>query len=198
MPKIRINTTDGSTLEFELEAERYRIGRAQDNDLVVPDGSVSSYHGEIFVTPNGIDFHDLGSTNGTHVNGQRVEKASLSHGEEFRIGSCPVVYEGDAPASAPASADEGSAPAPTSIYEDDASEPDFSNESAGSGWEPATVTNSAAAITGLGATPCPAHMRQGFGPKAKKKQAGSGLMILGILGIVSCIAGVVMILQMGS
>jgi hypothetical protein len=192
MPKIRITTTDGSTLEFELEAERYRLGRAQDNDLVVPDGSVSSYHGEIFVTPTGIDFHDLGSTNGTHVNGQRVEKASLSHGEEFRIGSCPTVYEGDAQASTAATEQ------PAATFEESSSEPDFSAESAGGGWAPATVTNTAAAITGLGATPCPAHMRQGFGPKVKKKQGGGGIMILGILGIVSCIVGMIMILQMGS
>lgn len=189
MPKITINTTDGSSLEFELTADRYRIGRAQDNDLVVPDGSVSSYHGEIFVQGDSIEFHDLGSTNGTHVNGQRVEKASVGPGQDFRIGSCAVFLAG-------AAAEEEEAPASEDDSPYEAPEPDFSSAGSG-GWASSGPTNSAAAITGLGATPCPTHLRQGFGPKTKKKTAGGGLILLGVLGIAACAAGAFMILQMG-
>lgn len=188
MPKITINTTDGSALEFELSADRYRIGRAQDNDLVVPDGSVSSYHGEIIVQGNSIEFNDLGSTNGTHVNGQRVENATINPGEDFRIGSCPVLLHADAatqPAYEPAADD--AAPAASDA-------PDI-----GSSWQSPSMANQpAAVITGLGTTPCPTHLRSGFGPKAKRKQGGGALIALGVLGIVTCIAAAVMILQMGA
>jgi|GEM_PF-568756 len=187
MSKITINTTDGSTLEFELEADRYRIGRAQDNDLVVPDGSVSSYHGEIFVTDSGIEFHDLGSTNGTHVNGQRVEKATLVPGQEFRIGNCSAMLNGAA--AADSSLEEAPEPSSSSYEESSSGE---------SSWDPSSAPVSAAPISGLGATPCPTNQRSGFGPKVKKKAPGSApLMILGVLGIVACAAGAFLIMQMG-
>lgn len=182
MPKLSITTTDGSTIEFELTAERARIGRAQDNDLVVPDGSVSSYHGEIQLTDSGIEIHDLGSTNGTHVNGQRVEKAAIAPGSTFRLGSCHATLV------APEAADE----APAGSFEESA-------EDAGDTYSEPAMTNSAAAITGLGATPCPTQMRRGFGPKVKKKEGrGSSLMLVGVLGLVACAAGAFMILRMGS
>lgn len=184
MPKITINTTDGSALEFELTAERYRIGRAQDNDLVVPDGSVSSYHGEIIVQGDSIDFQDLGSTNGTHVNGQRVEKASIAPGQDFRIGNCTVVLHAEAPAQ------PAYEPAEAPSFEDSSAA--VAQPNLGGSWG---VQSSVGA--GLGDTPCPTQLRRGFGPKPKKKMEGGGLIALGVLGIIACVAAAFMILQMG-
>src|SRR3954467_7315879 len=95
MPRLKLTTPDGASLEFEISAERSRIGRAEDNDIVIPDGSVSSYHGEITLTDSGIHIHDRGSTNGTHVGGQRVEEADIPWGGSFKLGNCPTVLIGD-------------------------------------------------------------------------------------------------------
>src|SRR5204862_5760011 len=102
MPRIQLTTPEGETLELELTAERARIGRAEDNDIVAPHASVSSYHGEITLTDSGIHIHDRGSTNGTHVNGQRVEEADIPWGGTFTLGNCRAVLVGDGGAAEPA------------------------------------------------------------------------------------------------
>ncbi len=192
MPKIQITTTDGSVQEFDLTEERARIGRAEDNDFVVRDGSVSSYHGEILSRGSGIEFHDLGSTNGTHVNGQRVESATLAAGEEFRLGSChAVVVNEEAAAESEAEAPAEDYSSGESSYEEEASsapEPSFSSAQA-----------TAPVLTGLGTTSCPTQMRTGFGQKVKTKKGGGGMiMLLGVLGLAACGAAAFMILQMGA
>src|ERR1700744_5581032 len=86
MPRIQLTTTDGTSLEFEISSSRARIGRAEDNDFVVPDGSVSSHHGEIFANGEAIELIDHGSTNGTFIGGARVENGTVNPGEHFRLG----------------------------------------------------------------------------------------------------------------
>src|SRR4051794_25231324 len=106
MPKLHFTTPDGATHEFELTADRARIGRADDNDFVLPDGSVSSRHGEIIRKGSGIEIVDLGSTNGTHVGGQRVERAEIAPGGKFKLGSVEGVFMSDTPAAGSDSATE--------------------------------------------------------------------------------------------
>lgn len=73
--------------EFILKPGVNTVGRTEDNDLCIPDDSVSSYHGE-FVFENGqVVFRDLGSTNGSYVNGQPVQEITLAPGQSFRLGS---------------------------------------------------------------------------------------------------------------
>jgi hypothetical protein len=187
MPRIQLTTPDGTSHEFEITAERSRIGRAEDNDIVVPDGSVSSYHGEITLTESGIHIHDRGSTNGTHVNGQRVEEADIPWGGAFNLGNCASVVIGDGPpAQEESAAEEPAAEEPAATghsYEEES--PSYAG--AGQG----------AIIAGLGATPCPSSMRRGFGPKAKAKDsAGSFLMVLGVLAILACAAAAFMIMNL--
>src|SRR6187431_2010694 len=113
MPKIQLTTTDGTKLEFDLTIDRATIGRAEGNDIMIPDGSVSSRHGEILVKGDGIELVDLGSTNGTHVNGQRVERADVGPGGTFKLGTVEgKVLGAPAPAAAPAPAP---APAPSAV-----------------------------------------------------------------------------------
>ncbi len=50
----------------------YRIGRNTDNDIVINKQSVSRYHGVLRITENGIIYEDLGSSNGSFINGNRV------------------------------------------------------------------------------------------------------------------------------
>ena len=183
MPKIKLTTPDGVPYEFEITADRARIGRAEDNDFVVPDGSVSSRHGEIVLTDGGIEIVDLGSTNGTHVGGQRVERANVAPGGTFRLGNVEGVLVGD----------EGAA--------EESSESAYDEESApvtGGGWSGGGASNTAV-ITGLGATSCPTGRRQGFGPKTKQKGGAAGIMIaLAVVAILVCAGAAFMISQMGA
>jgi cytochrome P450 / NADPH-cytochrome P450 reductase len=73
--------------ERSLADQTVRIGRAPDNDLVVPDPSVSSYHAELRTVPDGYQIADLGSLNGTFVNERRVTDAPLREGDIVGFGA---------------------------------------------------------------------------------------------------------------
>ena len=85
--------TEGPAAEESPAAEtpmrqgNLRIGRAPDNDLVVDDLIVSRYHAELRSTPDGrYEITDLGSPNGTYVNGRRVSAQLLSDGDTVGVG----------------------------------------------------------------------------------------------------------------
>ena len=180
MPKIKLTTPDGAKLEFELTIDRATIGRADGNDIVVPDGSVSSRHGEILLKGDSIELVDLGSTNGTHVGGERVERATVAPGGTFKLGSVEGVLIGE-PAAPEASGEESPEP-----------EKESAAQSSSSG-APAAV------ITGLGATPCPVRERKGFGPKVKKKdKVASALVAVGVLSLLVCAGAAFLIYKMGA
>lgn len=192
MPKIQFTTPDGGTLELDLTTERVRVGRAEDNDFVIPDGSVSSYHGEIINKGEGVELRDLGSTNGTHFDGARVEQAEVGPGQSFRLGNVTGYVEGEAVAEAPAEYEEAAAPA----YEEEAVEE--APAAPARSWSQSPAASAAPVVTGLGSTPCPTGQRRGFGPKAKEKNGGGGLMALAFVGLAACGAAVFMILKMGA
>ena len=65
-----------------------RIGRAPENDIVLDDLLVSRHHAELrFVPGSAPELHDLGSHNGTFVNGQRVQRVALADGDLVSIGT---------------------------------------------------------------------------------------------------------------
>jgi pSer/pThr/pTyr-binding forkhead associated (FHA) protein len=68
------------------------IGRGQDADLRLPDTGVSRRHIDIRFDGNGAVLHDLGSTNGTTVNGHRAQSWQLQHGDVVRLGHTVLVY----------------------------------------------------------------------------------------------------------
>lgn len=70
-----------------------RIGRAPDNDLVLRDGRVSRHHGQL--TPRGGTwiYRDLGSTNGSFLNGTRVTEIALGPGDVLRLGDSVLTVE---------------------------------------------------------------------------------------------------------
>jgi pSer/pThr/pTyr-binding forkhead associated (FHA) protein len=103
MARIVLQTPDGNTFESELTPPRVSIGRNDDNDLAVPDSSISGSHGEFVHDGTEWTFTDLGSTNGTKVNGGRVTNVELGHGAKFEIGNVLVTfYDEEAAPSAPA------------------------------------------------------------------------------------------------
>jgi ABC-type multidrug transport system ATPase subunit/ABC-type transport system involved in multi-copper enzyme maturation permease subunit len=72
---------------MRLPTRVLRIGRATDNEVVVPDLSVSRYHAELrHNTRGGYEIADLGSHNGTYVNGQRITMAPVTEADIIGIG----------------------------------------------------------------------------------------------------------------
>ena len=71
-----------------------RIGRASDNDVVIPDVLASSHHASLVSTPRGIRIEDAGSANGTFVNGEPVKDAVLKDDDVVTIGNVDFVFTG--------------------------------------------------------------------------------------------------------
>jgi S1-C subfamily serine protease len=63
------------------------FGRASDNDVVLYDDSISSHHAALENIPHGLSLRDLASTNGTFVNGTRIEQAVITEGDSVRLGA---------------------------------------------------------------------------------------------------------------
>jgi transcriptional regulator with GAF, ATPase, and Fis domain len=70
--------------------EKLRIGKAPDNDIVLGDDTVSRHHCELTRTSEGIKVVDLGSTNGTKVQGARVTEAIVGPGAVLKVGEVEI------------------------------------------------------------------------------------------------------------
>ncbi|MDT5222106.1 MAG: transport system ATP-binding/permease protein [Mycobacterium sp.] len=68
------------------------IGRADDNDIVIPEVLASRHHATLIPTPSGTEIRDNRSINGTFVNGTRVESAMLRDGDVVTIGNIDLVF----------------------------------------------------------------------------------------------------------
>lgn len=78
--------------EFVIDKDIFAIGSGPHNDLRLEDSTISRRHCEIRLLPEGPIIRDLGSTNGTLVQGVRVAKAFLNPGTEFQLGNTRVVF----------------------------------------------------------------------------------------------------------
>jgi len=68
-----------------LQPGSVRVGRAEDNEVVLPDIGVSRRHARIVVSPDAIHVEDLGSGNGTFFRGSRIDKRVLEDGDTVVI-----------------------------------------------------------------------------------------------------------------
>jgi pSer/pThr/pTyr-binding forkhead associated (FHA) protein len=75
-----------------LREESVVMGRSRTCDLRLPSGDASRRHAEIVPVTGGFVLRDLGSTNGTFVNGERVEQRQLRPGDRIRIGSNTILF----------------------------------------------------------------------------------------------------------
>ncbi len=96
MPKLKIMMPETGEVIHELVDEVITLGRVPDNMIQVEDASVSSRHAQLNVIEGG-NYHlqDLGSTNGTRVNGAPVGEAPLRNGDRIRFGSVEASYLSD-------------------------------------------------------------------------------------------------------
>ena len=76
----------------EVPAGSIKIGRATDNDIVIPDVLASRHHATLIPTPGGTEIADNRSINGTFVNGTRVDTALLNEGDVVTIGNVDLLF----------------------------------------------------------------------------------------------------------
>jgi predicted component of type VI protein secretion system len=81
---------DGERRSFSMTRDMTVIGRREDCDLRIPLGDVSRKHCRVVREGEILKIEDLGSSNGTYLNGQRVQEALLSPGDSIQVG--PVVF----------------------------------------------------------------------------------------------------------
>jgi len=78
---------DGQVMaEYNMNKERYTIGRLPDNDIRIDNAAVSGHHSLIINILNDSFLEDLNSTNGTYVNGKLIKKHALQHGDVVTVG----------------------------------------------------------------------------------------------------------------
>ena len=96
-----ILSLDGMVLrEFPLTKERTTIGRKSHNDIVIDNLAVSGEHAMIMTILNDSFLEDLGSTNGTLVNGQPIKKHFLQNNDVVELGKYKLKYASEAVAQA--------------------------------------------------------------------------------------------------
>ena len=83
---------DGIRTELEFSTPVVTVGRSVDNDIRVAGSMVSRHHCRIEVAPGGAWVHDLGSANGTLVNGERVEHRLVTPSDEVQIGKSLLTF----------------------------------------------------------------------------------------------------------
>jgi pSer/pThr/pTyr-binding forkhead associated (FHA) protein len=85
---------DGQVLaEYNMNKERYTIGRLPDNDIRIDNPSVSGHHSLIINILNDSFLEDLNSTNGTYVNGKLIKKHAMQHGDVITVGHHQLRFE---------------------------------------------------------------------------------------------------------
>jgi len=94
MARFVITDPSNQTQIFELTGSSVSIGRVESNDLVLAHPSVSRHHSRVSVLPDDTThIQDLGSTNGTLVNGQQVQEHRLADQDRVNIGMYELRYE---------------------------------------------------------------------------------------------------------
>ncbi len=95
MGKLVLYLADGTTLDIRLARERITIGRRADNDVCLPYPAVSGEHAAVVTILSDSFLEDLGSTNGTLVNGKTIAKHFLRDRDQIDIGRQKLVYVAD-------------------------------------------------------------------------------------------------------
>lgn len=113
-PTLRNENDDRARLEFYpinssvlrtvvIEDYPFAIGRGDHTDLKIDSTSVSREHASLMKTPDGIRLEDLGSTNGTEVNGELIANVPLEDGDAIRIAELEITFR--QPVARPGDAD---------------------------------------------------------------------------------------------
>ncbi|MBV6425220.1 MAG: hypothetical protein NAOJABEB_03035 [Steroidobacteraceae bacterium] len=86
MARLILSLDSQVLAEYNMNKERYTIGRLPDNDIRIDNPAVSGHHSLIINILNDSFLEDLNSTNGTYVNGKLIKKHALQHGDVVTVG----------------------------------------------------------------------------------------------------------------
>ena len=93
MNKIRVFENEVPKKTLNLKDGAVSIGRSDENDIHIKDSTVSSHHAKIVTYYDASYIEDLGSTNGTFVNGKRIQKHILHPGDVISLGTHTLKLE---------------------------------------------------------------------------------------------------------
>lgn len=82
---------------IELRSGLNRLGRNSTNDFPISDVSVSGFHCEIIVSEGSATVRDLGSTNGTFIDGEPIQEGTIKSSQTLRLGSAELRLEAEIP-----------------------------------------------------------------------------------------------------
>ena len=92
MARLILSLDNRTLAEYNMNRERYTIGRLPDNDVRIDNPTVSGHHSLIINILNDSFLEDLNSTNGTYVNGKLIKKHALQHGDVITVGKHQLRY----------------------------------------------------------------------------------------------------------
>jgi len=95
VPRFIVNAAGGKQQVFELRNGEYIVGRENDATLLLPNVSVSRHHAKVVVEGQNVTLEDLGSGNGTTVNGNTVLQAKLQSKDEVKFGKFTLIFLSD-------------------------------------------------------------------------------------------------------
>ncbi len=124
-PKLIVTLPDGEVRKYALQVDSVRMGRADDNTVVIDDPSLSAHHAVLHQMGDRYEILDLGSTNGLEFQGERIISRLLEDGDELKIGAVSLQFidpdhppaiesEGDAVVGVEEEGEEAAAPPPPS------------------------------------------------------------------------------------
>jgi len=90
--ELMIETGPDTGQGFKMASSTARVGRSPDNDLILRDPATSGHHARLERRGSQYFVVDLGSTNGTLVNGEPVQEKELKHGDKVTIGQNTVKF----------------------------------------------------------------------------------------------------------
>ncbi len=92
MPKMIVSIDGVVIKDVQLTKPRTSIGRRPYNDIVIDNLAVSGEHALLHMVGQSVEIEDLGSTNGTYVNGKSVKRQGLRNGDTVEVGKYKIRY----------------------------------------------------------------------------------------------------------
>ncbi|HEY5793340.1 MAG TPA: FHA domain-containing protein [Chthoniobacterales bacterium] len=167
MPKLQIFLAEESPSIHDLPEEKVTVGRLPDNTLQISDESVSSHHAELTFEQGLYHLRDLGSTNGTFVNGEMVTDVILQEGDQIRFGKVESFFAADAT---------------TTSFQPPPETKDLSAEAGEASSRPENFLNT---------SPFPKEVRE----RDPLALAATVLAVIGVLGFAGSLYGIYLLMQ---